>query len=153
MARKILWINALILTFFILDRIIKNLFLAQVLIYKNFGLLNFYLYQNRKIILDWSVNNPWLNVLVFVILIFLVHNLKKAYSKKELTPLLALTLIIAGAMSNILDKFFHGFIIDYINLGPWSIFNLADLMIWIGTTILIISYCKKDPSNGRYPIY
>lgn len=83
MARKILWINALILTFFILDRIIKNLFLAQVLIYKNFGLLNFYLYQNRKIILDWSVNNPWLNVLVFVILIFLVHNLKKAYSKKN----------------------------------------------------------------------
>jgi signal peptidase II len=149
MIRKVLWINALILTFFILDRIIKNLFLAQVLVYKNLGLLNFNLYQNRKIILGWSINNPWLNVLIFVIFIFLVYNLKKAYFQKKLTPLFALTLIIAGAMSNVLDKLFYGFIIDYINLGPWSIFNLADLMIWAGTTILIISYTKKDSSKTK----
>lgn len=142
MSKKVIWVNLTILTFFILDRIAKKLFLKGILVYKKIGPFNFYLYKNYKMILGIPFANIFLRIVICLIVVFLIYKLKKAYLQKEVVPLIALTLIIVGAISNILDQFVDGFVVDYINLGPWSIFNLADLMIWLGIAILIVKYFK-----------
>ncbi|MFN7098719.1 MAG: signal peptidase II, partial [Gammaproteobacteria bacterium] len=54
----------------------------------------------------------------------------------------ALSLILGGAMSNLLDRFWAGYVTDFIDfhINTWHFanFNIADSAISIGATILII---------------
>ncbi|MDN3507680.1 MAG: signal peptidase II [Simkaniaceae bacterium] len=59
-----------------------------------------------------------------------------------------LTLIIAGALGNVLDCFFYGHVIDMIHFNVWSlscpVFNIADAAIFLGVmTMLFQSFFKK----------
>jgi signal peptidase II len=45
---------------------------------------------------------------------------------------LAALLIIAGSFSNLIDRFWRGGVLDFINLKIWPSFNLADLAITVG---------------------
>ncbi|QRN41198.1 MAG: signal peptidase II [Neisseriaceae bacterium] len=50
-------------------------------------------------------------------------------------------LIIGGALGNIIDRFLHGYVIDFLlfyhNSFSWPVFNLADSFISIGAFIFI----------------
>ncbi len=50
------------------------------------------------------------------------------------------TLVIAGGLGNILDRFLHGAVVDFIYLHMngyhWPTFNLADCMIFMGIFIV-----------------
>ena len=50
----------------------------------------------------------------------------------------SLGLIVGGAMGNLLDRLSHtgGAVIDFIDIGFWPIFNVADLSIVVGVSIL-----------------
>lgn len=52
-----------------------------------------------------------------------------------------LLLVLAGGIGNLIDRLFRGYVIDYIdinNLFEFPVFNLADVFIVVGITILII---------------
>ncbi len=57
--------------------------------------------------------------------------------------LVALALVLGGALGNIADRLFrapgvlHGAVVDFIKLGPWPTFNVADSAITIGAVLLI----------------
>lgn len=51
------------------------------------------------------------------------------------------TLILGGALSNLIDRIRFGFITDFIKIGSWPIFNLADVSITLGV-FLGIMYAK-----------
>jgi signal peptidase II len=48
---------------------------------------------------------------------------------------LALGLALGGAGSNLYDQLRRGAVMDFLDLGWWPVFNLADLAITIGVTI------------------
>jgi signal peptidase II len=50
----------------------------------------------------------------------------------------ALALILAGAVGNFVDRFHLGYVIDFINLGFWPTFNLADVYIDVGLIALLL---------------
>lgn len=50
-----------------------------------------------------------------------------------------LGLDLGGAMGNLIDRLRSGEVTDFIDIGPWPVFNVADSSIVIGT-ILIIYY-------------
>ena len=49
---------------------------------------------------------------------------------------LSLALQIGGAVGNLLDRFRLGAVTDFIDVGPWPIFNLADASIISGLLLL-----------------
>lgn len=58
----------------------------------------------------------------------------------------ALALILGGAIGNLVDRVVYGFIIDFIDLRVWPVFNIADSAITAGFLILafnIIASGKK----------
>ena len=61
--------------------------------------------------------------------------------------LLSLTLILAGALGNMVDRVLHGFVIDFIHLHHgnfhFPIFNFADGLISIGVVLLLIADWKQ----------
>lgn len=50
----------------------------------------------------------------------------------------SLLFISGGALSNTFDRLTKGFVIDYIQLGAFPVFNLGDAAITIGTFLLIL---------------
>ncbi len=62
--------------------------------------------------------------------------------EKALGDILALALVLGGALGNIRDRVLHGYVIDYADLHfgsfrPFLIFNLADAAITIGVVIIL----------------
>lgn len=51
-------------------------------------------------------------------------------------------LIIGGALGNLVDRVWHGYVVDYIlfHLPSWSfaVFNLADVFISIGAALVVL---------------
>jgi signal peptidase II len=65
---------------------------------------------------------------------------------------IALSFILGGGISNIIDRLNYGKVIDFMNMGIGSlrtgIFNFADLSIMIGITIFLIANYKKNKSEN-----
>jgi signal peptidase II len=51
----------------------------------------------------------------------------------------ALVIALGGATSNLLDRAGRGAVIDFIALGPWPAFNLADVAIVTGVVVAVLS--------------
>lgn len=47
-------------------------------------------------------------------------------------------LVLGGGVSNILDRIFYGYVIDFIDIFSISTFNFADLAIIIGSIVLVV---------------
>jgi signal peptidase II len=45
-------------------------------------------------------------------------------------------LILGGAIGNIIDRLRHGYVVDFIQVGWWPVFNLADSAISVGVIML-----------------
>jgi signal peptidase II len=54
---------------------------------------------------------------------------------------IALSFILAGALGNLYDRLFLGYVIDFIEIHYgnfyWPIFNIADISISIGVILLL----------------
>ena len=48
-------------------------------------------------------------------------------------------LLLGGAVGNLIDRVIARRVTDFIDVGPWPIFNLADSSITVGITLLIAS--------------
>ncbi len=53
------------------------------------------------------------------------------------------SILIGGALSNIGERLTRGCIPDYFLLGWFPAFNMADIGVSIGTTLLLIAILKK----------
>lgn len=64
--------------------------------------------------------------------------------------IVAETVVLAGAFSNLIDRVWYGGVVDYLELSygawTWPAFNLADMLIVVGLFVLCIKgYSKLDP--------
>ena len=66
----------------------------------------------------------------------------KNFKKISFLERIAYTMIFAGAIGNMIDRLFRGFVIDMLDFrGIWSfIFNFADVWINIGVILIIIEH-------------
>lgn len=66
---------------------------------------------------------------------------------------LSLGLMLAGATGNLLDRIFVGWVTDFIDIGPWYIFNVADSAIVTGVVLLGASILLQKPSDDAAPAH
>jgi signal peptidase II len=138
------------LPFFIvlIDQLSKILVHAKMNLYDSFtvipSLLDFTYIRNEGI--AFGINFPGSKMLfiIFPILItFYLISLLKNKEFEDNTSQIALFLIIGGAIGNILDRIFRGYVVDFIdfhiNGAHWYIFNVADASVTIGLLFLLYS--------------
>ena len=130
---------------FVLDQIIKSFF------------LNGFDWNSSCISLNFTLNKG----VAFSMFAFLGENLKyiqvvligavlgyifwKRESLREYA--LALGLLMGGGISNLLDRFLHGGVVDYVywHCGfDFAIFNFADVMIDLGVLLILIHSFRKE---------
>lgn len=78
-------------------------------------------------------------VIVVVIMVWFFYSREKMGAGS----FVGLALVIGGAAGNLVDRIFRGKVIDFIDLGWWPVFNLADIAIVTGVIIVVISYGRE----------
>ena len=60
-------------------------------------------------------------------------------------------MIFGGGMSNFADRLIGGCVKDFITLGHFSSFNLADAAITVGVVVLVLNIGGWTANSGRIP--
>jgi signal peptidase II len=91
--------------------------------------------------------------LVFTILAIIVILLIFYYfprtERKDWWLRLAMTLQFAGATGNLIDRLMFAHVTDFISVGGFAIFNLADSSISIGVAVLLLGVWIKEREEKR----
>lgn len=101
-----------------------------------------------------SGNTIILIVLTILILYYLLKEIK--LNKDNNLLLISSTLIFSGALGNLIDRIFRGYVVDFISFtlfkNEMPIFNLADIFITFGVFIylyIIIMEGKNERNSNR----
>jgi len=137
----------LFLTLVILDQVTKALVINFFNLYDSVVLLPI---VNLTFVVNYGfafglLNNPSLNQILvsLVILAIIIYFLYLLIKTQDKIFQLTLTLILAGALGNFVDRIFRGFVIDFIDIYigkyHWPAFNIADSCITVGFVVLMIN--------------
>ncbi len=75
-------------------------------------------------------------VIIFIILIIL-GSILFFYDKLSQSSRVYFAVIFGSALGNLFDRIAYGYVVDFIKLSFWPVFNFADMMITLSTAILI----------------
>lgn len=81
-------------------------------------------------------------ILGIVVSLFITGYLKQTAKNAKLLSI-GLALILGGAIGNVIDRFFHGYVIDFIHvhyadIWHYPIFNIADIGICVGMVFVVV---------------
>ncbi len=99
-----------------------------------------YLKKNYSSLLGLSAN---LYLSFFFLLAVFIYLRKDIFLKNNSSTIFSLALLFGGIISNSVDMFFYGYIIDYIIFPELFSFNIADLAICAGSLLLGWGILKK----------
>jgi signal peptidase II len=57
----------------------------------------------------------------------------------------AMAAVMGGAVGNLIDRMRVGYVIDFLDLHFWPVFNIADIAITVGAGLLIIATILGQP--------
>lgn len=95
---------------------------------------------------------PIIGVAAVVVVVFLLLSLRQASGK---FAVVAIGLIVGGALGNIVDRLFRedawlrGRVVDFIDFQWFPIFNIADMCVNVGGGLLIVSYLFLQPKANH----
>ncbi len=138
------------LSFFVIliDQVSKIIVHSKMNLYDSFNvipyILDFTYIRNEGIAFGINFPGGKIFFIVFPILITMyLISLLKNDDFKDRASQIALFLIIGGAIGNILDRIFRGYVVDFIdfhiNGAHWYVFNIADSAVTIGLLFLLYS--------------
>lgn len=132
------------LVLILIDQVLKLIIVNYLpadgfFVYNILGVAQF---QNPGVAFGLAMPKLILYLVVFLVLYFLLQRFKKELEQGNFLILLALTLVIAGAFSNLIDRVFRGFVVDYIHIFT-AVFNLADIYIVAGIVVLLFVEFRK----------
>ena len=112
-----------------------------------FPIFNFFYINNYGgifgIFSDGKTWQYWFFIILSITAIIIIFKIIHFSIKCNLNNHLSYVLIISGAVSNLLDRVLHGFIVDFIDLHVqnwhFATFNIADISIFIGSILLLKS--------------
>ncbi|MBU0531680.1 MAG: signal peptidase II [Candidatus Uhrbacteria bacterium] len=143
-------IAALAFTVMALDEVIKILALKKLPHEGSFELgqiIDFAIHKNYGIAFNLPLPHSLvIGLTVFLIGLFLFVLIRSLIHRPDLAA--ASSIIIAGAVGNLIDRITYGYAVDYIILFTRSAINLSDILILIGVLLMIFtSRATKKPSN------
>jgi signal peptidase II len=83
--------------------------------------------------------HPWLvSILAVAVAVMLVTVFRQAFPTDS-GLWWCVALILAGALGNMIDRVRIGYVVDFVAVGAWPRFNVADSSITVGLVLMIVS--------------
>jgi signal peptidase II len=70
---------------------------------------------------------------------------------KNLLIQAGLACLLGGSIGNLADRLVRSYVIDYIDITIWPVFNFADIMINVGVIMLAFNFFEKDNKDVSDP--
>lgn len=93
---------------------------------------------NAGIAFGIALPSPWQEILIACALIAIA--IVAVQSTNDRISSIAFGLIIGGAGANLIDRFMNDTVTDFIAVGTFPVFNLADSCITIGAGMLLLEW-------------
>lgn len=130
----------------VLDRLTKALVVAQFSLGESLPLIPsvFHLtyVQNTGAAFGLLKGYSWLFIgLSIVVVVWIVWEL---FGKQPISRLLIWggSLIIGGALGNLIDRLQWSYVVDFIDFRVWPVFNVADSAITLGVILLLMDQTR-----------
>ena len=85
---------------------------------------------------------------IFTVLSFVVATVIIYYypqvPRKDWTVRVAMGLLLGGAVGNLIDRLIQGYVTDFVSVGSFPVFNIADASISTGVVILFIGMWLQE---------
>lgn len=129
-----------------LDRVTKNFFLSFLSLHESLpvirNVLHMTLVHNTGIAFglfkDQGVVFIIVPIIALILLVYNVYYYKRFEDQISEMYIIGFSLILGGAIGNLIDRVVYGYVIDFIDLQIWPVFNLADSAITVGAVIIAI---------------
>lgn len=114
---------------------------------KNYFTLDYL--ENRGAAFGMMQNRQWLFVLITIaVMVFIIGYMIKRKPQYKLTNI-SLAMIISGAIGNLIDRLYYNYVVDFImvhykNVYYFPTFNVADMLVCVGTFFLLICILKDE---------
>lgn len=137
----------------VLDRITKKWAIASlkgsdgIIVIKDF--FGFEYLENWGAAFGMLQNKQWLFILITIIVVaFMLGYLIKRRPTFKLTYI-SMAMIISGAIGNLIDRIAYNYVVDFIlvhykDVYYFPTFNVADILVCVGTFLLLICILKDE---------
>ncbi|MBC8299322.1 MAG: signal peptidase II [Pelagibacterales bacterium] len=103
---------------------------------------------------DSALINYIILFIIILVIAFITRLFLTQFNKLKKNEVIAYSLIIGGAVGNMIDRIMHGHVLDFIFIHYNSfyfpaIFNLADVSISLGVFFLLLAYLKEERVNDK----
>jgi signal peptidase II len=95
---------------------------------------------------------PFLAVVAIVVAVVLVRTVRRT---RDTLMVVGLSLVLGGAVGNLVDRLFRtpgflkGAVVDFVHVGDFPTFNVADSAITIGAVLIVIWAIRADVRERR----
>ena len=105
------------------------------------GILEFHYAENTGI--AFSLFNEMPMLLTLLNSLIILGLIAWVIKNKKLD--LGFALIIAGGVGNLIDRFFYGYVVDFINplFVDFAVFNVSDIALNLGVVALLVDSFKN----------
>lgn len=111
---------------------------ARIVHWKNTGAA-FGMFQNFNIVFT---------VLAIVVSIAILYYFPRV-PRSEWPLRLAMGMQLGGAVGNLIDRLNQGYVTDFVSVGNFAVFNVADASISVGVAVLILGIWIMDQSQKK----
>ena len=157
--KKIYFIIALLI--FVADTVSKyfiDKYLQETIVKRVIGDILIFIYTRNYGVSFGFLNNvpesiqhiipELLKVVVFLAMIVVAYIMLSINVKKQKLSMIGFTMVLGGAMGNLVDRVVHMQVIDYLDFNIFGynfpIFNLADIAIVVSMILIAIQVIKGD---------
>jgi signal peptidase II len=108
---------------------------------------------NERVALEYAENRgvafglfagfgPLLIVAASAVLVVVIAQFRRA-GNPTVWQTVAIGLIAGGAVGNLLDRIRLGYVVDFVAVGPWPNFNVADSAVTVGVVMLLFMWARS----------
>jgi len=89
-------------------------------------------------------NSPGLLIGMAIVVLGVFWFAFRDAARESLLVRIAFGGIVGGAIGNIIDRLHYHYVLDFIDLHWWPVFNIADSCITVGVAILVVASLRRD---------
>ena len=140
----------------ILDQITKQLFWRNGQNYEVIdGFFRITLVKNAGAAFGMFQGGRWVFIAASIIAVVVILYIGLRLPKEQRGRQLLLGMILGGAIGNLIDRVYAGAVIDFLDFGigtlRWPVFNVADMGVSIGATLLLIVLLREPRRHEEEP--
>ena len=116
------------------------------------GVVEFRYVENTGAAFSVFENKTWfLTILSMLIIAALIFFLVRYGGGETMAVRICTAAIIGGAVGNLIDRLFYGFVVDFLNptFIHFAVFNVADMFVTCGAILLVFFFLFLKPKPTK----